>query len=356
MPSDLKYMPTFRSRQQENLVLRSFDFGNYMFPLVEIIKAKDRVNNPLSSFEIYNDLIGAIQAENVFIDLPTYIKDVAGMSDEVVSFNRTWLSNIERRIEFYNALQQHNDKIIPVVSTLILKTGEINTITTQFQALRRSYSSLAIRTFTNTFNSDLNEIRALLTDSDFLIYDIDANIALTNPIIKRDTNALNLLDEPCKIALRSAINTEIQNIRLNHGDVVLEADNSLKEMYKIYHFNAFGDYAGIKKDDLSSGGTISPGFIFYDPVDNLYCGYKGDVKSLQEFETTIVPAVINSSIVTKMRETDTDYLNNRNVGWNTLQNINNHTESGKSQAKFKRISIEHYLHTIRTDIEKGRIN
>jgi len=355
MPSNLKYMPTFRARQQEIIVLRNFNFGNNMFPLIEIIKEKDRSNNAKTSIEIYSEIVGAVNADKVFVDLPVYIRDSSGMQDDVVAFNRTVLSNIDNRLAFYNALAVHSTKMIPVVSSLLIKTGQVNTITQQFQNLKQTFPSVAIRTFTNTFKSDLNEIQALLTADDFLIYDIHEGLGLTNPVIKQDRAILDNITAPFKVALRSAINTDIQNVRLNHGDIVYEADNSLLEMFGSLHFNAFGDYVGIKKDDLTSGGTISPGFIFYNPVDNLYYGYKGDVKNLAEFETTIVPAVLASQVAIDIRTANTDYLNNQNEGWNTLLRIQG-GETGKSQAKFKKISMEHYLHCIRVGIASGAIH
>lgn len=346
-------MPTFRARQQEIIVLRSFNFKTTMFPLIEIVKAKDRSNNNRSSQEIYTDLINNIAADHVLVDLPTYIKDVSGMQDEVVSFNRTVLSNIENRIAFYNSLSEHYVKIIPVVSSLYNKTRQTNTITNQFQSLKAVFSSVAIRTFTNTFSNDEPEIRELLTADDYLIYDIHEGVGLTSPVLKRDRAILDNIPAPFKIALRSAINTDVQNIRLNHGEIVYEADNSLLEQYQPLHFNAFGDYVGIKKDDLTAGGTISPGFIFYNPVDNLYYGFKGDVKNLSEFEFTIVPDVLHSQAANAMRAANLDYLNNQNEGWNILQSISAGLESGKSQAKFKRISMEHYLHCMRIKIANG---
>lgn len=355
MPSNLIYMPAFRARQQELIVLKSFDFGERIFPLVEIIKAKDRANSTKSTIEIYSELITEITAVKVFVDLPTYIKDLSGMQDEVLSFNRTVLSNIDNRIAFYNTLAEFNAKIIPVVSSLYGKTREENTITNQFNQLKEQFPSVAIRTFTNNFNSDLEEIKSLLTADDFLIYDIDEAVGLTNPIIRRDTTNIKTITAPEKIALRSAVNTDIQNVKLNHGEIVYQADNSLIDLFHSYGFNAFGDYAGIKKDDLSSGGTISPGFIFYNPVDKLYYGYRGDIKNLSEFETTIVPAVLNSPLVPIINNENADYLNAQNEGWNTLQRISNGEESGKSQAKFKKISIEHYLHCMRVGISSGAI-
>lgn len=356
MPSNLLYMPAFRARQQEILVLKSFIFLDTMFPLIEIFKPKDRSNNVKSSAEIYTELIRDTPATRVFVDLPSYIKNISGMPTDLVTFNNTVLSNWENKIDFYNTLMPQQAKIIPVASSLFPKNRTKSFITEQVQRLRQSFDAIAIRTFSQTFNLDVDEIRDLLTENDFLIYDIDENISLTSPAIKKDKGVLNSIVGPHKIAIRSAINTDIQNVRLNHGEIIYEADNSLLEQFRLLNFDAFGDYSGIKKDDLSAGGTISPGFIFYEPVDNLYYGFKGSgLKELAEFEKTIVPAVLNSPIIDTIRQANPDYLNAQNEGWNTLLRIRD-GETGKSQAKFKKISMDHYLHCMRIDINTGIIH
>ena len=52
MTNSLKYMPTFRARQQEIIVLKSFDFTPNMYPLIEIIKERTGqiINNRLKKF------------------------------------------------------------------------------------------------------------------------------------------------------------------------------------------------------------------------------------------------------------------------------------------------------------------
>jgi hypothetical protein len=355
MAFTFEYLPVLRSRQQELAVLDSFAFEDRMFPLLEIIKERDRVNNVRPVQEIWMGHIQRAAAQKVLVDLPAYIRDTASMPDEIVSFNRTVLSNKDRRIEFYRSLTTPEDKVIPVISSLYLKTREFDTITYQLTALRESFPAVAIRTFTSTFDMDLAEIQQLLTDNDILLYDLDTAQPL-NPLVKKQMAGFSALQGPYKVAIRSAINTEIQNIKLDHGEVVPDADNSLLDLFRQpLRMNAFGDYAGIKKDDLNAGGTISPGFIFYDPLDNLYYGFKGQAKDLAEFERTIVPDVLSSTIVTRILAVHPSYLSDENAGYQQLLSIQDGRESGKSQAKFKRIAMEHYLHCIRTKIREGSL-
>lgn len=45
-----------------------------------------------------------------------------------------------------------------------------------------------------------------------------------------------------------------------------------------------------------------------------------------------------------------------NPGYSTLLNISLGAESGKSQAKFKKIAMEHYLHCMQIKIENGDLS
>jgi hypothetical protein len=284
--------------------------------------------------------------------LPVYLQETSSTQTEIIQFNRTVIQNLSNRIGFFKQFSSQASKIIPVISSLLLSTGETNTLKFQFEQLKDIFPNIAIRTFINTIDNDISDILEFIRhDADFLIYDID-KIPITSPVIKKQKVHIDAVNAR-KIMVRSAINTDIQNVKLDHGEIVAEADNSLVELFDSRGFQSFGDYVGIKKDDLSSGGTISPGFIFFDPFDNLYYGYKGNIKSLDEFELTIVPAVLNSEIVQRLRVRYPQYLTD-NLGFELLERIGNGQETGKSQAKFKKISMEHYLHCIKTSVENDQ--
>lgn len=348
---DLKYVPVFRARQQEIIVLKEFDFGENIYPMLEVIKEKDRKNNVKSAFEIYSELINDIAANKIFLDLPVYLKINNSTNDEVVAFSRTTLDNVVSRISFFNLFTELNEKVIPVISSLLLNTGEIE-IERQVKELRENFPTLAFRTFHNTFESDLEQIKNNIVDNDYFIYDLDTT-SVSNPLFRRHRRAISGITNSNKIIIRSAINTDIHNVTLDHGNIISEADNILLEEYSQNGlFGAFGDYVGVKKDDLTSGGTISPGFIIYDPYENMYYGFKGAIKNLKEFEDTIVPNVLDSEMMKRLYKDYQRYIID-NEGIKTLENIRDGQESGKSQAKFKKISIAHYLHCMKININNN---
>jgi hypothetical protein len=350
-------MPTFRARQQEMIVLKSFDFGEKMFPLIEIVKEHDRERKDQKSFkEIYTELINDITAQQVFVDLPLYLKETGSMQKEVFTFSRGIISDPEKRTQYLLSFQELNKKVIPIVSSYLIKTGESGTLELQVSELRQGYPVLGFRTFVSTFENEFAEIVKYLSDGDFLILDLDSLPPYpTSPVLRKIIQEFKNIPNKNKIVLRSAINTDIQNVKLEHGAIIYEADNSIIETYKNFGANAFGDYVGIKKDDLTAGGAISPGFIYYDAEENQYYGFKGDIKNLSEFEHTIVPDVIESDASKRMGNSELGYLSDENEGWKTLNQILRGEESGKSQAKFKKIAMEHYLHCMRTKINAGQL-
>jgi hypothetical protein len=344
-----KYFPCFRARQQEIDVLKTFEFSDLMIPIVEIIKEKDRVNNTEDGEVIYSDLIRDIQSQKVLIDLPIYLELSVSTSKEVRKFVLSTIRDLDKRIEFYSKFSDQSDKAVPVISSLNPHSDEADTMEKQFTQLSGQFPIIAFRLFINRFDESLLELYKLnLRVGDLIIYDLDT-VDITSPLVKKHKKDINeKFPNNYKIVIRSAINTDIQNIKLDHGSIVPEANNSLLELYNtaMYRFDAFGDYAGVKKDDITSGGTISPGFILFNPEDNLYYGFKGRMKSLSEFETTIAPDALNTDFVKGWIASTSPYYTG-NLGLNKLEKIRDKTEPGRSQAKFKWISMMHYLHVIK---------
>lgn len=376
MASNLIYTPILRLRQEEQKVLTSFDFGEHIYPYVEIIKETDRqpvtmrngkkvVPKKIKTFEeIHLEIINRINAPKVFIDLPVHMKESNRVKPEVLSFLRKVVASRQQRTNYMIKLFPLSKKIIPVISTYSQRTGELNSIKLQESDLRPYFNNLAFRTVPSTFNNDLVQIQAIAQKQDYLIVDLD-----TYPADPNDEDVLDILDKlktfvKCHIIIvRSAMDDSITNVGLDHGKKVKSADNSLLEEYATLYGNSFGDYAGIKKDGVYKGGGRSPGFVYYDSTENNFYGFRGSLnfegksnQNLKDFETIIVPAVISSNATLRMKASPIPFLTSDNKGWQTILDIDNGFESGKSPAKFKRIAIEHYLHCMKSKINAEEFN
>jgi len=374
MDNQLKYMPVLRSKREEKNVLLSFNYGDNIYPCIEIIKesdtqrAEDVVELPYAlkkkNFaDYYMRILGKINARHVFVDLPIHLNE-RNAKKPIVDFFRSVVANRIIRTEYLKELIYPRKKVIPIISSYWERTNEPNSIILQANDLRPDFAILAFRTFSNLdgFNRDIIQIRKVIRPNDYLIIDW-GNMELDNT----DGDQQEILDQlklfKANIIIhKDPIPKETTNVGLPHGEIVNEIDNSHIDKYTIFNGTCFSDYAGIKKDTLEGGGMPSPGFVYYDAVKNLFYGFrfkngghkKGQQKpKLEEFELTIIPGILSCPATQRMQEDDRDFLGGGNLGWAIITDIDNREEKGKSAAKFKRIGMEHYLHCIRTRIENG---
>jgi hypothetical protein len=374
MNTDLQYMPIVRFRQEELKVLRHFHFGDHIYPCVEIIKdidsshtgvadkKKDKSNKPTSFEELVIPILWKIPSKKVFVDLPVHMKADKKVQEDVVRFLKGIVAKRSEKTKYLIKLKDIASKIIPVISTYSQITGEMDSIKLQEKDLRPHFTCLAYRTLPLTFENDLHQIEAIAQPQDFLIVDLNDYVADPEdediiPIVER----LKAFKK-CHITIvRSAMDHTITNVGLEPGQIVQEADNRLLNTYKQLCGNSFGDYAGIKKDRVNDGRGKSPGFIFYNPVNNDFYGFRGSVnkegksnQDLDDFENIIIPAVMKSEIIKVIQSSDLGFLNCNNRGWKILNDMHKRIDTKtKSPSKFKRIAIEHYLHCLRTKIDAG---
>jgi len=377
MNSNFIYSPFFRVRQEEIKVFTRFAFAENMIPGIEIIKGLMRqppkrkkvpvlISAPaaVKPFEsVYLPIISAIRSNRVFVDIPVHMEQKKTTKKDVLAFLRGVADKREVRTEYLLKLAPLAKKIIPVISTYWKRRSEPGSIKKQEADLRGTFKSLAYRTFLDTFEQDILQILEIAQPQDFLILDLKDSIAtLTDPDLNSIIETLGNFKTCPVIILRNVISKNITNLSLSHGLVVGEIDNSLLRNYKQLNAHGFGDYAGIKKDDVTSQGgnkntKPSPGFIIYDPTSNSYFGFRGSEKrDWADYEDVIVPDVISSPIAANMGRSSRDYLGAGNAGWTLLKKIHDKTEKGKSAGKFKRISMEHYMHCVRTMIYAGDFN
>jgi hypothetical protein len=369
MSTELKYMPIFRARQEENKVLKSFDFGNSIYPCIEIYKEllrkpstpKKNTKTPpkkrkVKTFEDdYLPLINKVNAKQVFVDFPIHLISREQMDADVIRFIRGVILKRENRTAYMKKFAMLSHKVIPVISTYAEVTGERQSILIQETDLRPFFGAIAFRTFPKTFSRDIAQIKAISKPEDYVIMDLEEM-----ELDLDDGDLLDIADEleslNCNVIIhRNAVSKGITNKGLAHNDVVRDIDNSLINKFHLLKGSCFSDYAGIKKDDVTKGGGISPGFIFYDAVGNRFYGfrYREGHRKLDEFETTIVPAIVGSEASRRMDEAELDYLGFDNIGWGIIKKIELEGEPGKSPAKFKRIGMEHYIHCINCRVVNG---
>ena len=366
------YIPIFRLRDQEKGLLTSFDFGPEIFPYIEIFKKQPR-SAPAAKpgqepkaikpfHQVYLPILDKINCEKMFVDLPVHLSRSRGMKSAVLEFLLDVVGKRELRTSAILSLKNCKKQIIPVVSTYSAITGELNSIKLQEADLRQDYPQLAFRTCEKTFHSDISQIQAVVKQEDFLFIDCEEFCLSNVDDLESVGHMLDYIKTFTKctvVVINSPIHHALKNSELIHGEQILEAQNCLLERFRDFGADCFSDYAGVKKDLVEDGGGISPGLIFYYPIDNVFFGYRGrtwkpkEERHLEDIRGKILADLLRSAIVIKMKESHLQYLGPENKGWKMVKDMWDETEAWKSQSKLKRISMEHYLHSIKTKINAG---
>lgn len=338
---EIKYVPVLRYRREERKALISLTISNKIMPLIEIVselaaqqRKGDFQETYLNDFSQFN--------YPFMIDIPIYLNINKGTTDNARAFLSKFKTDSSLKIDYYAKLHQ-NKNIIPILSYDSRTSYVKGSFKRDALKLRKFFNKIAFRIFnTKDFKTMVDDIKDMITPSDILLYDIDTKLH-TMPKIRKNCTIINVLKTSINftsVIIRSAINKDVVFKNLIDGAIVPKANNSLLDDYKSLGFNAFGDFAGIRKDrTISKGGGITPsaGYLFYTWHINSYIGHKGRIPEWQEFTNHIKPSVLSSAYWnTYSRTHHSSCLGCKSIPSN-LSNL---------PADWKRYAIQHYLYTM----------
>lgn len=338
----IKYVPVMRHQKEERAALAEFTLPETFLPLIEIVKDKQQINSRKSFDEFYPADLAAIKRP-LMVDFPTYLPIRGRTKPEVASFLRPLQNDIKLRVSFFKRLQAVPG-MIPVVTYNPQVSYAVGTIRSQTSALRKDFPRLAFRLFLKDATAAAAEVAMVAKQGDIVLLDLDER-NLTNALSRAAYAAVASIKGKVAVTtvlIRSAIESEVTNTGLEDNEPIPDADNVLLTDYSRHGFDAFGDYVGIKKTELTKGGTRSPGFIFFAWPENLYVGWRGRNKELSEFEQYIAPAAMSSRWYKAFGAS-----HKKNCpGCRAVQRVIAGTEEGANQGKWKRFSMLHYLYTL----------
>lgn len=344
----IKYVPVLRWRDEEKDAISSVTLSDKTLPMVEIIREKRRYNMRGTFAETYTAELGELH-HPVIVDFPSYVRFYTRTSGYISRFLRPLIADPMRRVERFSQLAG----IAGMIPTVTYNPRDPNyrnaRLREQAQALREDFDSLAFRVFAKHRKQAAVDIAALATANDTVIFDLDFTHH-RDPSIMPDYELYRQIknNTNCRLVLiRSALPSDVSNNRFSAaGAPIPGADNSLLRDYAGLGYDAFGDYAGVKKDRLTGGGQLSPGLSYYDWPTNQYIGFRGvyanGTVSLDAFRDVIVPAVLASTYYTGLSNTHRDHC----PGCKEIRDVRNGTSDGRTQAMWKGVAMAHYLYSM----------
>lgn len=338
----VKYIPVLRYRQEERAALKQLALSAKTMPLIEIVTAKPHSSMKGSFSELYVKDLASIEV-SCMIDFPTHLSLSKSTLDNVRDFLLPLKRDRSRVIKMMLALAEVPGAV-PVISYDPQAQYVATTLVNEARTLKQQFERLAFRVFAGSSGLLLDELEAVVNKNDIVILDIDTAPHIS-PALKPIYGRLLSLREKtlCSLVIiRSALSPQLTNIGLVDGQPIADADNSLRDVYAAHGFDAFGDFAGIRKDDLVKGGRISPGVVYYFWDENVYVGYRGRKPDLSEFATHIAPTVAQS----RYWHHTSDHHKASCPGCRYIQDVLTGVASGRSQGLWKRISIMHYIYSM----------
>lgn len=338
------YMPIVKNRLIEMNVLREIykiPLSSETIPMIEIIQEHARSN---SAKTFIDDLEEILKQTSSFVLVDILKTNIPKSTTETV---REFLTKVNRKPGFALDLMLQLKKIHNIVPVVSYHPENIDAaaIKAEVEILRANYSKLALRIKSVTYYAVFPIFSSLVESGDLIILDID-NASHTNPALKVMYKAIREIKNKIGVTtfiVNSTKSETITNKQLEDKQPILEIDNSLKEVYNAssYGFNGFGDYACVANTLPTSGGSISPAGIYYSRENNFFVGFKARKQDLSEF------VYIASSIVDS--EYWKEYLEEHHKtcpGCKMIYGISEGSENGKNQAKWKGITMSHYIYTI----------
>lgn len=337
----MKYVPVLRYRQEERKVITNHAFSMKMMPLIEIVKEKPNIKMRDSFNVIHTRDFSHINVPFI-VDFPMDFPITRNTNGEVAAFLRPIQQNVQTRLTRFQQLQGIPN-LIPTVSYTPGANFQNGSITNQSTVLRPLFQRLCFRLYLHNLANALLEVSAVVQAQDILLLDLEEAPHGNPGLIPSYASINQLRNSGCISAvIRSNVPATLTNLSLIDNQIVAQVDNSLLTAYTTYGFDAFGDYVGVKRDSITEGGSISPGFLFYNWQSNSFTGYRGRTRVLSEFESHIVPTLIGSPYWPAYSAQHHQQC----PGCLMIQNIRNGNEPGSSQAKWKGITLSHYLYTM----------
>lgn len=335
------YFPVLKNRQVETNIIIEMMKNTYLnenvIPFVEIITDKQLTKGGSRFFSKLNPILMKSE-KKLIVDIPKLTPNKS-VSDEVYKFLTQVTRDPEYAITYMLSLENKNS-IIPTIS--LFPEQNPNDIIIFSEKLRKSFTSIAYRLKVESESKFFTNIINIITSSDFLFLDM-------GPIAPDNKFYLQIYKKLCDardekgfklIILVDHKSDKSTNLSIIDGSPI-DIKTSIRDKYNEFGFDGFSDYSGITSNLPSKGGVISPAGIYYSVKFNTFIGYRSTM-DLSAFEDHIAPSIHASDY---WKEFKPDHHKNC-PGCSSIENIYNGIESGKSQGKWKGITVAHYIWAI----------
>lgn len=294
------YVPMFKNRQVELSVINGMNnyFNDKMIPLIEIINDIFKRNNneeKITLKKISEKLNGKI----AFIDFFRF-NSKKYKQFTLADVRLAWdLSNnkelYKRRIE---EIGLYYDNFIPTLSfKKDIEDFRINELIDFLNQIQNTTKSVAIRITENWINKYINIFEKNLRETDYLLFDIEEQNVVSK--IMELNEVMQIKTKAKKILLNSPRKASKNNNEYEINGITSLIDNSVRDEYKKYGFQGFGDYCGLKDVlpyNIPTGGKGTALALLYDyKINSFYSFLNDDTNKREKGFLDTIPWILEKS-------------------------------------------------------------
>lgn len=351
----MKYVPCLISSEAELLSLQNQNLTTNIMPLIQIVKDKKRDKSELSILTDLEEIIKKNNNVNFFITIPRNYS-LKKLKKPIEKFFITVDKRPNYITEILNRFATYSN-VIPVIEVNLSQytTGDMKKL---HDSISSKNGAFAYRVYSKKLDLIEDELKSLITEDDYVIYDLGNNNLYSNSI-KKEKNKLNTLKKDINftsIVVKQVYSKELtffkfENKLIEEDDVAYDLIDF--DFYEDFSsdFDYFGDWAGIRTLPIYSGGMPYPSYLTIELDTFNHHSFRGIEKDAQSFESTLLPKYIKSS---HWKTLNNSHKNNC-YGCDTINTFIARTAKVNSASKWKSITIAHFISSMDYKIAKSII-
>lgn len=352
------YVPKLYNLDAEYKALDNQNFSNKILPLLFFVMDKKTSASPKSIIDDFEALIRRKSTNNFFVSIPQNLPLTSRTLKPTV--NRFYTSQKTVPNSYINLMKRFSSlpNVIPTldVDYSSYLPGMLTTLKTSIISSSNSY---AYYVKASSFHLIEKEVDNIITDNDYLIYDLDTKDFGKSSIKKELLNINNMKKRKNfnSIVIKQVYSgltfPKYPDGKILPGTDAYDCiDIDFYTDFKLHNFDGFGDCAGIRDIPIYSGGLSYPSYLTVELNTFDHHGFKGNAKDISSFESILLPKYLKSDhwnhILTPAHKIVCP-------GCIMINNFHLKLNKCNDAKKWKTITISHFLESIDNKFQMGII-
>lgn len=352
------YVPKLYNLEAEYKALNNQNFSNDVYPLLFIVMAQKKSNSPISILDDFENLIHRKSKNTFFVSIPQNLPLATKTLKSTV--NRFYSDQKTNPTAYLNLMKRFSafENVIPTieVENKIYSPGKLTEIKSSITSGTGSY---AYYVKSSSLQSVEKEIKNIITNNDFLIYDLDAKDFSKTSVQKELLIIEDMKNlKKFKAIVLKQVYSELTFPKYPDGKILPGTDAydcldlDFYTDFKKHNFNGFGDCAGIRDIPIYDGGASYPSYLTIELDTFDHHGFKGIPMDVRSFEDVLLPKYLASDhwnkILTPSHKTNCN-------GCRTINDFSLNRAKINNAAKWKTITVSHFIESMDYKISKGII-